>query len=110
VAKPAVTIGTLRHRITIQRRSVSSDDHASTVETFTDLCTVWSAINYPLTGSGEAQANAIHLATTAAIFRIRNRSLEFTDRIVYDSANWDILRIAPDEKREYLDITAERRK
>ena len=110
MAKQGVTIGTLRHRITIQRRSVSSDDYAGTVETFTDLCTVWSAIDYPLTGSGEAQANAIHLATTAAIFKIRKRPLEFTDRIVYDSANWDILRLSPDAKGEYLDITAERRK
>lgn len=110
MASKSVYIGQLNRRITIQRRTVASDSFAGQTEIWQDVACVWAAVEYPKTGSGEAQFDALHLAHTRAIFAIRKRPVEFTDRIQYDNGIWDIERIAEEGLNNYLLITAERRK
>lgn len=114
--------GRLDRRITIQRATVTVDSYGSPVEAWEDVTTCWASVSYPLTGSGEVQYDAIHLATTSVIFTIRYRDgLLHTDRIVYNSSNYDITRIGESSgppgadknnasRESFLQVTAELRK
>lgn len=113
--------GRLDRRITIQRATTSADAYGTPVETWEEIACTNASVEYPLTGSGEQQFDAVHLATTNVIFTIRYRDgLLHTDRIVYDSKNYDITRIAETAgpgksgaqhapRKAYLAITAEYR-
>ena len=114
--------GRLDRRITIQRATTAADGYGTPVETWADVATVWAHVSYPLTGSGETQYDAVHLATTNVVFTIRHRDgLLHTDRIVYNGHNHDITRIAEasgppgtgnlnNSREAFLQVTAERRK
>lgn len=114
--------GRLDRRITIQRATTAADAHGTPIETWTDLVCTNAHLAYPATGSGEAQYDAVHLATTNAIFTIRYRTgILQTDRILYNEQYYDITRISESAgpgktakqqapRRAYLAITAEVRK
>jgi len=114
--------GRLDRRITIQRATTAADAYGTPIETWTDLVCTNAHLAYPATGSGEAQYDAVHLATTNVVFTIRYRpGIVQTDRILYDSEIYDITRIAESAgpgkqikqqapRRAYLALTAEKRK
>lgn len=114
--------GRLDRRITIQRATTAADAYGTPIETWTDLVCTNAHLAYPATGSGEAQYDAVHLATTNVVFTIRYRpGILPTDRIMYDSEVYDITRIAESAgpgkqikqqapRRAYLALTAEKRK
>lgn len=104
-----VYIGKMNRRIKIQRREVVVNGYADQQESFTDVHECWAAVEYPLTGSSEGQFDAMRQAVTSAIFTVRNREVLFTDRIVYDCNNWNIMRIEELGLNNYKRITAERR-
>lgn len=64
--------GTLRHRVTLQTRSVGVDALGQELETWNDLATVWASVStkrgreYFAAGSVQAEASVV--------FRIRYRS------------------------------------
>jgi len=112
--------GRLDRRITIQRATVTTDAYGAPVETWAPVATVWAAVEYARTGSGEEQTDAIHLATTNTIFTIRYRDLIHTDRIIWNGEAYDITRIyasagpgksggANHERNAFLAVMAEKR-
>lgn len=114
--------GRLDRRITIQRATTAADDHGTPIETWEDVVCCNAALEYPATGSGEVQHDAVHLATTAVVFTIRWRpDVRMTDRILYDSEYYDITRKAESAgpgkstklqpaRKAYLALTTELRK
>ena len=108
---PKVAIGQLDRRITLQSRTTAGKAYGEPIETWTDLATVWAAVDYPLTGSGEAYQDHINLAQTRVEFIIRKRTdVGFVERIVYDSETYDIERKAEIGRGGYLKLTGNLRK
>jgi len=112
--------GRLDRRISIQRATVTTDAYGAPVETWATIATVWANVRFPLTGSDETQVDEIHLATTSTVFTIRHRQILHTDRIVWNSEEYDITRItatagpgkaggANHERNAFLALTAEKR-
>lgn len=114
--------GRLDRQITLQRATTVADGYGTPMPTWTDLYRVWANLDYPATGSGEVQYDAVHLATTNAVFTIRYRADVLpTDRIAYNGQYYDITRIAEtagpsnsggqnSTRRAFLALTAELRR
>ena len=103
--------GKLDRRITIQQRTVSGNAYSEPIETWTTLATVWAGVEYPITGSDEETSDNLNVARQRAIFTIRYiDSVDFISRILYGTEIYDIERISEVGRRQYLKLTAEKRK
>jgi len=81
--------GALRHRITIQSKTITADDYGGPVETWADVATVWASVE-PLQGRELANAQTVNAETTT---RIRMRYLAGVtadDRIVFDGRYFNL--------------------
>ena len=104
--------GKLDRRITLQNRTVAANAFNESIETWSDLDTVWANVEYSLTGSGEGFEDAVNLAQTRVDFTIRHRSdVGHVERISYNSETYDIESpLAEIGRRQYLKIRAKLRK
>ncbi len=64
--------GDLRHRVTIQQLTTTRDAEGVTTETWTNVATVWAAVE-PLQGREYFQAQAVNAEVTTRV-RIRYRA------------------------------------
>ena len=99
-------IGVMDREITIQRRTLEENAFAERVEIFTDLLTVWAAVEYPISRQDEQIADGLNLTTSPVNFTIRDTDITVKDRIVYDGENYDIINIAQVGRNDRLKITA----
>ena len=99
-------IGVMDRQITIQRRTLEENAFAERVEVFTDLLTVWAAVEYPISRQDEQIADGLNLTTSPVNFTIRDTDITVKDRIVYDGENYDIINIAQIGRNDRLKITA----
>jgi len=99
-------IGVMDREITIQRRTLEENGFAERVEVFTDLLTVWAAVEYPISRQDEQIADGLNLTTSPVNFTIRDTDITVKDRIVYDGENYDIINIAQIGRNDRLKITA----
>ena len=99
-------IGVMDREITIQRRTLEENAFAERVEVFTDLLTVWAAVEYPISRQDEQIADGLNLTTSPVNFTIRDTDITVKDRIVYDVENYDIINIAQIGRNDRLKITA----
>jgi len=99
-------IGVMDRQITIQRRELEENAFAERVEVFTDLLTVWAAVEYPISRQDEQIADGLNLTTSPVNFTIRDTDITVKDRIVYDGDNYDIINIAQIGRNDRLKITA----
>ena len=99
-------IGVMDREITIQRRELEENAFAERVEAFTDLLTVWAAVEYPISRQDEQIADGLNLTTSPVNFTIRDTDITVKDRIVYDGENYDIINIAQIGRNDRLKITA----
>lgn len=99
-------IGVMDREITIQRRELEENAFAERVEVFTDLLTVWAAVEYPISRQDEQIADGLNLTTSPVNFTIRDTDITVKDRIVYDGDNYDIINIAQIGRNDRLKITA----
>lgn len=84
--------GELRHRVTIQQKSVTRDSYGAEVITWTDVATVWAAVE-PLRGREFLEAKQIQ-SETAYRVRIRHRSDVDTDmRVMWNSRTLEIVAV-----------------
>ena len=103
--------GQLDRRITLQSRTVAADAYNEPVETWATLATVWAKVEYPVTGSDEATAENLNVASRRVDFTIRYRSdVGFIERVIYNSGTYDIERIAELGRDNHLKLTTEERK
>ena len=99
-------IGVMDREVTIQRRELEEYAFAERVEVFTDLLTVWAAVEYPISRQDEQIADGLNLTTSPVNFTIRDTDITVKDRIVYDGENYDIINIAQIGRNDRLKITA----
>jgi len=99
-------IGVMDREITIQRRELEENAFAERVEVFTDLLTVWAAVEYQISRQDEQIIDGLNLTTSPVNFTIRDTDITVKDRIVYDGENYDIINIAQIGRNDRLKITA----
>lgn len=106
MAKPK-QIGALKHRILIQNLALAADGQGGTVETWSDVATVWAEIN-PKSTRERLYTQSLQYQRTHVI-RIRFRSditntmrINYQDRIFQIKGTW-----CPDEWKTYLMIDCE---
>lgn len=83
--------GELRHRLTIQSRSVTRDETGQELESWSDVATVWGSIE-PLSGREAVQEQAIHSETTHKVV-LRHRDISMEDRLVFGSRRFHVLSV-----------------
>jgi SPP1 family predicted phage head-tail adaptor len=102
-----VRAGSLRKRLTIQRRSQSPDDHGGLVDTWTDLATVWGEI---VPGAGSEREVGTSEIREIAQHQITIRyfpGLTPRDRILYGVRVFSIVNVNNvDERNHEMTLTA----
>ncbi len=90
--------GDLRHKVTIQQKTITKDTEGIPSETWTDFATVWAAIE-PLQGREFFSAQAINAQVTTRI-RIRYLAgISPTMRVSYGTRIFDIQAVIDVEER-----------
>jgi SPP1 family predicted phage head-tail adaptor len=99
--------GKLDRRITLQTLTISRDGYGATIETWTDLDTVWAEV-VPLKGT-EYFAAAQIVVEEQLKFRIRYRS-DLTEkvRITYNGQTYDVQNITEIGRRQGLELLGKR--
>lgn len=81
--------GRLRHRVTIQQKSATTDAFGGRVETWADIATVWASVE-PLQGRELASAKATYPEVTAKItMRYRDNVTE-VNRIKFENKYYNL--------------------
>ncbi len=84
--------GQLRHRVTIQQKIISQNSFGEEVVTWSDVATVWAAVE-PLRGQEFIEARQAEAEITARI-RMRYRSDVRPDmRVVWGTHTYDVLAV-----------------
>ncbi len=97
--------GKMDRRITLQRKTVTTNGYGEEVVAWTDLATVW-AEKVDMRGS-ERYAAAQAVAQLDTKFRIRYRSgITPIDRIIYGNTTYDVGGILEIGRREGLELHA----
>jgi len=93
-----IRAGELRHRVTIQQKSVTRNTFGEEIVTWQDVATVWAAIE-PLRGREFFESQQVNAEVTTRI-RIRYRpGITPTMRVVYGSRIFDIQAVINVEER-----------
>lgn len=92
-------------RIRIERATEVDDDFGGKTKTWALLIEVWAQVDF---GTGnEARTDMEVKAEQRRTFKIRwLEGLTVTDRVVYESRNWEILDVAELGRRDGLEIAA----
>lgn len=95
-------IGSLRHRVTLQQKTVTEDDLKQQSEVWSDITTEWARIE-PLSGMEYFAAKQINVDISVRI-TIRYRPGIISDlRAVFDGRIFEVLSVInPDERCESL--------
>jgi len=104
----SIEAGKLNRKIQIQQLVVTESASGHPAKSWTLRAYAWASVR-PLKGVEAASFGREQAAQMMAAFEIRfNKDVSFTDRIVYDGYNWEILSIAPWGRlnREMLQIFA----
>lgn len=90
--------GKLRHRITLQSKVTVKDPEGIVTETWTDVATVWAAVE-PIRGREYFQAAAVNAENTVR-FRIRYRSgITPVMRVVYNGRTFNVQSVIDVDER-----------
>ena len=98
--------GPLRHRVTLQNRVTTKDDFGQTIESWTDLKTVWASVE-PISGR-ELLSSQQTLGEITHRIRTRYRNgITAATRILFNGRIFDIQSsINNAEKNAFLEIMA----
>ena len=104
-----IRAGELKDRVTVERRTVTTDAHGGEQETWSVRGVRWASVRY---GTGQERRQAAQeSASVPATFRFRNdsmtRTIEPRDRLSFAGGLWDIASAVPFE-RDAIDVTATR--
>jgi len=91
--------GKLRHRVTIQQKSVTQNSYGEEIVTWAELATVWASVE-DLSGREFYEARQVPAAEVTTRVRIRYRSdVEPTMRIVHGGRTLEIVFVLDPEGR-----------
>ncbi len=102
--------GRLDREIVIRHRSVTTDpDYGTSVETWTDLDTVWAEVQDMLPSRGERIADGVNVARRPCRIRIRYRDdIDSSMRVVLDGRTLRIVTMPAElGRREGIEFVAE---
>lgn len=101
--------GKLRHRVTLQTKTTTTDAGGGTTETWTDTATVWAAVE-PLEGTERLRAMQVS-PTLSHRIRMRYRADVTTAmQVVYNGRAFDITSVVDvSERHRELQMLAEER-
>lgn len=102
-----IRAGQLTRQVTIRRRDSGSDALGQSVNTWSDVATVWADVRHQ---SGmEAIKGDARVSTVKASIRIRYRTdILAGDRVILGSVSYEVLAPMPDEqRREFTDLACE---
>lgn len=94
--------GKLRHRVTIQAKTLSTDAYGGPVEVWADVETVAASVE-PLNGRELTNAQAVFAETTTRITMRYRAWVAAANRIVFDGKNYNIHGII-DPKMKHLQL------
>ncbi len=98
--------GSLRHRVTLQRLTITQDSSSGdTTESWTDVATVWAAIE-PLSARDFIAAQAEQSKVTARIVIRARDDVTAAMRVKHGQTLYDIEGVLPDKDsgREYITL------
>lgn len=90
--------GKLRHRITIQQRSSTQDSYGQPLVAWTDVATVWCAID-PLSGRELLAAEAVQSEITHKVVMRYRSGINAKMRVLYGSRIFDIQNVLDENER-----------
>lgn len=76
-------VGKLRHRITVQRGTVTIDEYQQPQETIEDIGTYWAQV-IPLSGKELVNAKQIKPTTSHQVYMRQNVPVIATDRLLFE--------------------------
>jgi SPP1 family predicted phage head-tail adaptor len=89
--------GKLRHRVTIQSKTHTTDDFGGPAETWADTAVVWAAVE-PLQGRELANAQTVNTETTTKI-TMRFTTVLPSDRIIFEGRFYNLQSIIDEESQ-----------
>ncbi|WP_413693946.1 phage head closure protein [Psychromonas sp. KJ10-2] len=99
--------GRLNKRVQFGSIKTESDDYGQAIESFTEKFKAWANIKY-ISGRESLLANVVTVNQTIITIVCRYRSdLTLKDKVKYDGQTWEITNIAPDERNNFMNVTAE---
>ena len=104
------TIGKLKHRVWIQKRTTEENSHAEKVEVWKEYKQVWAALEYPTTKSDEVVTDSgLQVAYTFAYWTIKyDACVGVLHRIVDASGRiWNVKTVAEPEYKTWLKLGCE---
>jgi SPP1 family predicted phage head-tail adaptor len=90
--------GKLRHQITIQRKSLTTDEYGGPVETWADVDTVWASVE-PLSGRELANAQTVNAEITTRITMRYLAGVIAADRIVFEGRFYNLQSVIDEEMK-----------
>ncbi|GIW49202.1 MAG: head-tail adaptor protein [Caloramator sp.] len=91
-------IGDLRHRVTLQKLEMVQDSYGQPTETWTDVATVWAAVN-PISGREFFQTETINSEVTHKILIRYMQGVKPAMRIKFKDRIFNILYVINFEER-----------
>ncbi|GEM_PF-93484 len=98
MVKPLLTIGKLRHRITIQTYTTSKNSFGEEIKVWSDFVEVSASVE-PLSGKELFTAQQLHAETTTQIIIRYLDELDTSMRVVFGVKIFDILHVSNKEER-----------
>ena len=93
--------GQLRHRVALQDRVSTVDEIGQPSTSWLTTATVWADVRY-LSGLSAIKSGA-DVSVSKCSIRMRQRSVNAGQRIVYGDEVFEIDAVLPDGKREFVD-------
>jgi len=100
-----MSAGQLRHRVELQTRVDTVDEIGQPSTAWATAATVWADIRYQ-TGLSAIKSGQ-DVSVVRASIRMRHRTVNAGQRIVYGDETFDILAVQPDVRKAYLDVVCE---
>jgi SPP1 family predicted phage head-tail adaptor len=100
--------GSLRHQITIQTKTATTDAYGGPVDVWEDLETVWAAVE-PLQGRELVTAQAVNAETTTRITIRYREGVTPANRIVFEGKYYNLLSVVDTDlkHREMIILASE---
>lgn len=93
--------GDLKHRLEIQRETVTRDEVGGIIQTWATIATVWGGLRQ-MTGGELMHARAVHARATHRIIIRRYEGLTPKDRMKFGSRYFNLIEVATIEERNKL--------
>lgn len=100
-----MSIKSLHHRVTLQTRSSTSDSNGQPLTTWANTAAIWAHVAHE-SGMGAIKGGQ-DVSIVKASIRIRHRSVNAGQRVLWGTQVYDIKAVLPDGKDTFIDLVCE---